>query len=309
MNDKYLFRVYHMDDKGNLLSPFVERGNTKGFGITEKATDTQDDIGNTFGNLYHKGQLYPKSFPHYGFSAIGKVDPRYSIWFGEDDWDFDDEILDAINKEINTHVPEEFKNKQDLKPYYKLGEKNDYEFLTNKRYSPRERTKRLTGNVWGANSFSISPEYFDFDSDSVWDDLVEDIDIYDTNHIKAPAWPGTEENDKVILVTAPEDKLISVDDVVKNGYTQQRDFPSELVASEVTPIRELVEYPTAHKKYYDLRGKGANGKEAFNEAFKISPTDIVSDENMKNIYKDMCFFINGSRRKDNILKGIKELGQ
>jgi hypothetical protein len=308
MNNKYLFRVYHFDDKGNMKSPFVERGNPKGFGITEKAEGTQDDIGNVFGNLFHKGKLYQKAFPHYGFSAIGKIDPRFSIWFGEDAGDFDDEVLEAINKEISSRIPEEMKDKQDLKAYYKLGEKNDYDFLTNERYAPRDRVKRLTGNVWGANSFTLSPEYLDFDSDNAWDDLVEDIDIYDTHHIKNPLF-GAEEGDKVVLVTAPEDKLISVDDVVKNGLTQQRDFPSEIVSSEVTPVRELNEYPDARSKYYALRNKGATGKEAFADSFKISPTDIVSDENMKSIYKDMCYFINGSRRKDNILKGIKELGQ
>lgn len=306
MDNKYLFRVYHFDKNGNIFSPFLS-GHTGSFGNTEVATDTRDDVGNEFGSLWHKGKLYPKNNKHFGFSAFGKVDPRYSIFSGEY---LDDNLLDAVQNEITKGVPESAKGQRQFAKYYADDEKDDYEFLTNKIYSPRERTSylsQLQGQKGSASAYTISPELFDFDSDQVWDDLAYDIDMYDTFHRLHPGMP--DEGDRVVLVTTPESKIISADDLVKNGYTQQRDFPSELVSSEVTPIREFSEYPQAVTKYDELRDKGASGPEAFAESFRIEPGQVASDEQLKDIYKDICFFVNGSNRSKNILKGIKELGQ
>lgn len=306
MDNKYLFRVYHFDNNGNISSPFLSGHNGK-FGTTEVADNVKDDVGNEFGNLWHKGKLYQKNTRHFGFSAFGKVDPRYSIFSGED---LDDELLDAVQNEITKSVPESAKGQQQFKNYYADGEKDDWEFLTNKIYTPKERTNylsRLQGHKGAANAFTISPEFFDFDSDRVWDDFAYDIDMYDTFHRLHPG--RSDEKDKVVLVTAPESKIISVDDIVKNGYTQQRDFPSEIVTSEVTPLRVFSEYPKAVANYDMLRDKGASGKEAFAESFKIEPGQVISDEQLKNIYKDICFFVDGKNKRKNIINAIKELGQ
>ena len=309
MDNKYLFRVYHMGNNGEIFSPFLS-GDAKRFGKTEKAQGVRNDIGNEFGSLWHKGKIYPKNNRHFGFSAFGKVDPRYSV-FSDDDFDFDnDELLEAVHNSITKYVPEEAHGQKTLEKYYADGEKDDFEFLTNHTYSPRERTNYLSkfsGKNDTAQHFTISPEFFNFDSDSVWDDLVYDIDTYDTFHRMHPGMP--DEGDRVVLVTTPESKIISVDDMINNGYTQQRDFPSEIVTSELTPIREFSEYPKAAANYDKLRDKGASGPEAFAESFKIEPKQIASDEQLKNIYKDLCYCADGNRKRTSIIKGIKELGQ
>ena len=58
-----------------------------------------------------------------------------------------------------------------------------------------------------------------------------------------------------------------------------------------------------------LRDKGASGKEAFAESFKIEPGQVISDEQLKNIYKDICFFVDSKNKRKNIINAIKELGQ
>lgn len=306
MDNKYLFRVYHFDKNGNIFSPFLSEHTGK-LGDTEIASETRDDVGNEFGHLWHKGKLYQKNPKHFGFSAFGKVDPRYSIFSGED---LDGGLLDAVHKEITKGVPESTKGQKRFAEYYADDEKDDWEFLTNNIYSPGERTSylsQLQGQKGSASAFTISPELFDFDSDQVWDDLAYDIDMYDTFHRWHPEMP--DEGDRVVLVTTPESKIISADDLVKNGYTQQRDFPSEIVTSEVTPIREFNEYPKAVSKYDELRDKGASGPEAFAESFRIEPGQIVSDEQLKDIYKDICFFVDGRKKRKNIVDAIKEMGQ
>ena len=105
MDNKYLFRVYHMGSNGEIFSPFLS-GDAKGFGKIEKAQGTRDDVGNEFGALWHKGKIYPKNKKHFGFSAFGKVDPRYSV-FSDDDFAYDDKLLDAVHKSITKYVPEE----------------------------------------------------------------------------------------------------------------------------------------------------------------------------------------------------------
>lgn len=308
VNNRYLFRLYHVDKQGNIFSPFLS-GHTGGFGNTEVASGTRDDVGNDFGNLWHKGQLYKRNPKHFGFSAFGKVDPRYSIFSSSDL--VTDELLNAVQNEITRYVPERAKDTNVLKEYYRDNENNDYDFLTSHKYAPSKRTgyiSKFNGGNDSADLFTISPEFFDFNSDTVWDDFVYDIDMYDTFNLLHVN--DTSNGDKVMLVTTPEDKIVSVDELIKNGYTQQRDFPSELITSEVTPLREFSEYPTAIKNYEKLRSKGASGPEAFGESFKIEPKDIVSDEQLKGIYKDMCFFIDSGKKKQrNIVKSIKELGQ
>lgn len=310
MDNKYLFRVYHFNDKGEMQSPFLS-SHTGRFGQAEVAEGRQRDNNNEFDSLWHKGREYKKNYDHYGFSAIGKVDPRYSI-FSSDNGDLDDpEVLDAVHNEITKYVPESAKGQTRFKDQYAEDEKDDWQFLTNRAYSPLERTQYLSemngGKDGGASMFTISPELFNFDSDNVWDNFVDDIDMYDTFHRLHPNMP--DEGDRVVLATAPENKIISVDDLVKNGYTQQRDFPSEIVTSEITPVRVLSEYPKAAANYFSARNKGATGPEAFSDSFKIEPKKIVSDEQLKNIYKDMCFFVGSRNRRSNILKGLKEFGQ
>lgn len=306
MDNKYLFRVYHIGKNGEIFSPFLS-GDAKGLGKTEIAQGTRDDVGNEFGSLFHKGKVYPKNMKHFGFSAFGKVDPKYSVFSGED---IDDDLLDAVQKSITKYVPQEAHGKRMLERFYADDEKDDFEFLTNHLYDPRERTNYLSkfnGSNDTAQHFTIEPEFFNFDSDQTWDDLVYDIDTYDTFHRLHPGMP--DEGDRVVLVTTPESKIISVDNMVKNGYTQQRDFPSEIVTSELTPIREFSEYPKAADNYEKLRDKGASGPEAFAESFKIEPKQIASDEQLKDIYKDLCYCADGNRKRMSIIKGIKELGQ
>ena len=312
MSSKYLFRVYHFDKNGNISSPFLS-GHTGKFGSAEIADSTRDstrdDVGNEFGNLWHKGKLYQRNPRHFGFSAFGKVDPRYSIFSGED-FEGNKKLLRAIQKEITKGVPESAKGQHLLKDYYEDNEEDDWEFLTNDLYTPKERTGHLSkfrGQKGSADAFTISPEFFDFDSDQVWDDLAYDIDMYDTFNRLHPG--AVDDGDRVVLATTPESKIISVDDLIKNGYTQQRDFPSELVTSEITPIRVFSEYPKAVANYDRLRDKGASGKEAFAESFKIEPSKIVSDEQLKNIYKDICFFVDGRNKYKNLVSSIKEFGQ
>lgn len=306
MDNKYLFRLYHFNKNGNISSPFLASSSSQ-FGIPITATSTRDDTTNDFGALWHKGRLYPRNVRHFGFSTIGKVDPRYSIFSGDTDYDFDDGVFNSIHKELTASVPKEAHGQQTLKNLYTDGEKDDYEFLTNTKYSPRERSKFLhkfnTGkDIDGANAFTISPKWFNFDSDNVWDDLAYDIDMYRT-------FDRPDEGDKVVLVTTPEDKILSVDELTKKGYTQQRDFPSEIVTSEITPLRVFSEYPKALAKYDILRDKGASGPEAFSESFKIEPKQIASDAQLKNIYVDMCRNKDANLKQCSILKGIKELGQ
>ena len=313
MGNKYLFRVYNTDKQGNLLSPFSDNASAHRYN-KKYTTDEVYQSSNSFdvpnGSIYHRGKVYPKSDTHIGFSAFGKVDPKYAIFdVNEDTWD--EGIAKALAAEIRKNIPESFKSRYDLKNAYADGETNDYEYLTNRIYEPEEILRginKLNNGKGNLLKFTLSPDTFDFDSDNVWDDFVEGIDMYDIYHTKTP-FDIAQGNSKVILAAAPEEALLTIDDVINNGYTQQRDFPHEIVTRTITPIRELNEYPVAKEKYYKLRDKGATGKEAFNDSFKLNPEEIPSDESIKNIYKDMCHFVRSSRRSNNILNGIKEYGQ
>ena len=58
MDNKYLFRVYHFDNNGNISSPFLSGHNGK-FGTTEVADSVKDDVGNEF---VFKGSLFNLAF-------------------------------------------------------------------------------------------------------------------------------------------------------------------------------------------------------------------------------------------------------
>lgn len=326
MNNKYLFRVYKFNSNGDIVSPYLnghELGKQKGFGRTEADYGSSEDVGNEFGNVWHNGLVIPKSTLHSGFSAIGKIDPRYSIWSDEytlDDTDFDsEEPLEAFMKELDEKVPDFTKESQMFKSLYRGDETNDYDFLMSHKYRPSNRVKYIAQVLGqkGADDirgYTLSPKYFDFDSDDVWDSLVEDIDIYDTfgmNPLKpfSGIREDTDDDLRVILATTPEDKLISTNEAINKGYTLQRDFPSELVTHEITPLREFSEYPEAYKNYRNARRKGATGRDAFAESFKLDPTDIVSDENKKHIYKDIVKWYGDYNTRNNLLKGIRGFGQ
>jgi hypothetical protein len=306
MNTKYLFRVYKFDDKGNIKSPFMSHDGQ--FNRTEVAEGLHPDVGNIYGAMWHNDKLYIPSDKHYGFSTFGKIDPKYSIFPSDTATDFsDDRVLDAIQANLLDNIPLTFKNKTQYKKYYQDGETNDYEFLTNPMTSPWLVTKALTGTP--AKSYSLKPEYFDFESDEVWDDLVWDIDAYDLHKLKFPGSNTPDEGDKIVLVTTPEDKILTIDDVIKKGLTTQRDFPSEIVSSEITPIKEITNYPEAVKKYTTLRDRGAKGPEAFGESFKLEPHMIASDETLKNIYSDIRNLYKNCYMKDHITNAVLGVGQ
>lgn len=311
-DNKYLFRVYHFDENGDIVSPFVNDGTSeKGFGKKEEDYGVTDDLGNSFGNLWHKGKTYKASGRHQGFSAIGKVDPKLSIY--NTDYDMHDDAEDALSDMLDEQIPEKALHTNMFKKFYKFNEKNDFEFLINSTYPVVLRLNAIATlrgeDASNLSAVTLSPKFFDFDSDDVWDDLVEDIDMYDTfDQKKLDFMPRDDSNDKVVLVTTPTSKLITIDDVINRGLTTQRDFPSELVSNEVTPLRVLSEYPKARSRYFNLRDKGASGKEAFGDSFKFDPdNDIVSDNNMKKIYKDCVKWYGDYKHHNNILSGLKDM--
>jgi len=311
-NDKYVFRLYAVDGD-SLYSPYVysEEPQTK-VGEIHKAKEALPDTDTTDnGRLLHKGNIYPRSNMHYGFSVIGRPDPRYSTYTVDNSFaDTSDTVLEAMDNEITSHVPESAKESRSLSHMYADGEKNDYEYLTNRLYPQRERlgglSTYITGDDKGAQHMSIDPKWLNFDSDETWDNFVDTLYRYSDDN---RAFDGGRDDVRMFLASVPESKLLSIDDAIDKGLTFQRDFPEELVASEITPLKEMTDMNGAYAKYTDSRRKGAKADDAFGEAFKIAPSSVISDALKKDIYKDISSYYHASHRQSNLLKGIRELGQ
>jgi len=311
-NDKHVFRLYAVDGD-SLYSPYgySEEPQTT-LGMPHKAKETLPDHDMTAnGRLLHKGKIYPRSNMHYGFSVIGRPDPRYSIYTVDNPFaDTSDTVLEAMDNEITSHVPESAKESHSLSHMYADGEKNDYEYLTNRLYSQRERlsglSTYLTGDEKGVTHMTIDPKWLNFDSDETWDNFVDTLYRYSDDN---RAFDGGRDDVRMFLASVPESKLLSIDDVVNKGLTFQRDWPEELVTSEVTPIKDIGDMEAAYTKYTDSRRKGAKADDAFGEAFKIAPSSVISDALKKNIYKDMSSCYHAKRKQLNLLKGIRGLGQ
>lgn len=313
MDNKYLFRVYKFDDKGNIISPFLAEEGQE-FGKTSTAEDYTEDRSNEFGDLFHKGDVYKTTDTHHGFSTIGKIDPRYSTFDVNEAADFyDEDFEDQVHTYLHSLVPESAIGQTQFKGYYADDEEDDYDFLMNSIYSIPERVNAIAKargqDASNIMSMSLSPQFIDFEGDNVWDDLVEDIDIYDLHGQKYEGNKKEDGNEKIVLVSSPESKMLTIDDMIAQGLTTQRDFPSEIVTTQVTPIKELTGYPEARKKYRSLRKMGAGGKEAFGESFKLEPGQIGSDKNIKHVLNDLSNCYKKHTSSKSIISGIKELGQ
>ena len=232
MKDKYLFRIYLTNDKGKLYSPYMTSDKYHKIGESYKTQDTDEDVMSSDSvSIFHNGKVSkaPLDSRHYGFSTIGRIKPGYSIYgnviVGADEM-LSDAELQKYRKSVNKLVPEYFKNTTEFSRSYADGETNDYEYLTNPLYNTSEVFDSLhKSNVIPKVPILASPDkdVIDFDSDTTWDDMVYIVrDIYNENHT---AEDGLNLKSTAVLAATPEDKLISVDDAVKNQYALQRDYP------------------------------------------------------------------------------------
>ena len=312
MKDKYLFRIYLANDKGNLYSPYMPSSDYHRIGESYKAQDTDEAImpSDTV-SIFHNGKVSngPLDSRHYGFSAIGRIKPGYSIYgnpYTRADEVLSDDELQKYRQSINKLVPEYFKNTTEFSRNYADGETNDYEYLTNPLYDTREVFDRLhRGNVITKAPTLASPgrDVVDFDSDTAWDDMI--YTVRDTHNAFEDGRPL---KSTAVLAATPEDKLVSVDDAINNQYDVQRDYPEELVTSEIIPVKQI-DINKSSEDYANLRKKGASGKDAFFDTFRLDPTDVLSDEDKKYIYKDMSNAYNAICDRKSILDGLTQGGR
>lgn len=347
MKNKYAFRMYRFDKNGDIYSPFADYnsavsrlGDTQ---VVDSPVDGYDS--DDSGGLWYNGMVHNTTPKHFGYSILGKADPKYSIFNFFIDYlqpeeingflsnDYTRAITDEVNKYAK-NVPESLKNKDDfindyVNNYFGRVDrdtiKNDYDLLTHKR-SPllaNEKAdfleKLRDGDAGRVTSFALPQKHSAFNSERVWDYFVKTVSNFLKGYVPNESNNnGTHtdnlDNFKLVLASVPEDKLLSVDDVIKNGYTAQRDFPEELITSEITPLRVFDGFYDAAANYRNLRTfDKVPAAEAFGESFKLEPGDFVSDKQLKNIYHDMCYAADYNRDKKqqcaNIVNAIRELGQ
>lgn len=354
--NKYAFRVYKFDDAGNIYSPIIS-DDSDSLGVRARLGETQVDDINKVRNedfrgnikhsgLWHNGKVHNLTPRHYGYSILGKSDPRYSIFNFFEDYFQTDDVHHAIEEEVDKYarnVPESLKEKDDFikdflqnkkRPVNRDFIKNDYDLFTHER-SPLITSEKIdyleklhNSGAYPASHFTLPRNHSFFkDNDKLLDYFVDmatiftgndadDDDDYDDYDEDMFEQMGTKMGDNmgIVLVSVPEDKMLSVDDVIKNKFTAQRDFPEELIATEVTPLRIFNEFPKAVDNYKKLRWRDkVPAAEAFGESFKIEPGDFVSDKQLKDIYLDMCRVNdcrkNKQRQHANIVNAIRELGQ
>ena len=296
MSDKYFFKVYNIGDGDRMYPLYMDAdddyystgahklGNVY-IDEKERPAEKYDDF-----NVWKAGKMYHNNTGHRGYSMWGLKDPRYSIFNTNEEYNIDlsPEEWKAVESEFVANIDPAFKNKQDLKRYYAFDEDNDYDYLTNNIYSIDERMHGL--NKKYANGYILSPEHYNFNDDSNYDDLISIVNAFtkvaSEGKLKA----------KPILIAAPESKLINVNDVVNNKFTAQRDSPHEIVATQINPVRkyEQEEFGKLRDKYFELRKQNATGPEAFYETFRLDPIRL-SDANMKEVFMDLSKEYNKKR--------------
>ena len=314
MDSKYFFRVYNKDANGNFFSPYTfDKINVDtGKRIQDNTDITKYPIGKDSVWLSDNTGVHEAKLeaPHYGFSVIGKITPDKSIWGG-----YLQDLYESVNNKedtvlrnrIKNLLPDSTKHTNILKNSYADDETNDYEYFTNDIYNTEELFNSLhkAGIVNGVPVIgTFGKDDIDFDSDEAYDNLMYAVNMYTAD----PFDKQDDVSKSLFLVAAPEDKILSAQDAIKNNLSIQRDMPEELIATEITPIKEYADVHNAIRGYNHAKKKGASAKDAFFDAFKLDPAMIGSDRDIKYIYKDMSNAYNDIQSKrrlhNNIVNGL-----
>ena len=91
----------------------------------------------------------------------------------------------------------------------------------------------------------------------------------------------------MIVAEAPESALVRAADGYNGEITPHRDFTSEIVTHSIKPVKGI-DFYNAYRNYMNDIGNKAKPSEAFSKSFNISPYDIHSDIESKNIYSSFC---------------------
>lgn len=107
----------------------------------------------------------------------------------------------------------------------------------------------------------------------------------------------------LLLCSAPEDAIVTLDDLENNNFDGQYDTPNEVQVKYYTPKMQLpfdnsmyTRSPESFKKWSDL----------FNNYFNYKSPDTISDEHKKYILKDMSNDYRKHKSFNNIVSAIDE---
>lgn len=308
---KYAIRLYTTDDDGNITS----KSNLYSPYIKKSRDYTHLGETNNFNKL-----VYPRSSgstrlfvdknsnaaletdrPHLGASAWGLNDPNHSIYHLNEVMGVDD------NDRVYTArgVPESVKSyarklvgDKTAKDQYKESfdpSKEFYNYLQSTE-SLKNGFGPLADPILGKLSTAmveLDPEKNKMDKD---EEISKLMDMLGFSLLDYKV--GSDFKPVFTLVSAPEDKFLTVDDVNKNGLTKQRDTSNEMIMTQVTPEKVLdvnkllLDQDDMYNKYGDNWDR-----QQFLYDHGIDPDNMVSDVAAKNIMADMSNDLDGIRKQ------------
>lgn len=305
MNNKYGFRLYKLDSNGNLLSPYVNGDNTTAHKLsnTYNSDDKVSDSLSYFLRDIDSDNVKEVRNDHIGYSLLGLPGKATSFY----------ELPDLFNPAYGVYnrAAEYFINNADPAALERLHNDMGRELSAQDLVDYFYGNKRITNTYEGTNALldviqgKVRPKNRHANSmfmASKHDgkEVPDDIKVRRLLSVLADYADDNDNVSHIALVKVPMDKLVTVDDVVNNGLSPQRDLPEELVAREITPTQLFngKEYSSAIKNAIDNR---VNPMDILNDMFKLSKDDIaVSDETKKSIIHDMSNDYNALLKQRNI---------
>lgn len=305
MNNKYGFRLYKLDNNGNLLSPYVDGDNTTTHKLdnTYKSYNKVSDSLNYFLRDIDSDRAKEVHNDHIGYSLLGLPGKATSFY----------ELPDLFNPAygIYNKAAEYFINNADPDALERLHKDMGRELQARDLVDHFYGNKRITDTYDGTNALldviqgkerpkSRYATHMFMSSKHDNKEVPDDIKVRRLLSVLADYADDTDNVSHIALVKVPMDKLVTVDDVLNNDLSPQRDLPEELVAREITPTQlfDGKEYSSAIK---NAIANGVNPMDILNDTFKLSKDDIaVSDETKKSIIQDMSNDYNALLKQRNI---------
>lgn len=305
MDNKYGFRLYKLDDNGNLLSPYVEGDNvtTHKLNNTYKNDNKVSDSLSYFLRDIDSDKVKEVHNDHIGYSLLGLPGKATSFY----------ELTDLFNPAYGVYnkAAKYFINNADpaalVRLHNDMGRELNAQDLVDHFYG----NKRITNTHEGTNALLdviqgkvrpksryATPMFMTSKHDGK--EVPDDIKVRRLLSVLADYADDDDNASHIALVKVPMDKLVTVDDVVNNDLSPQRDLPEELVAREITPTQLFngKEYSSAIK---NAIANGVSPMDILNDTFKLSKDDIaVSDETKKSIIQDMSKDYNALLKQRNI---------
>lgn len=305
MNNKYGFRLYKLDNNGNLLSPYVEGDNatTHKLNNTYKGDNKVSDSLSYFLRDIDSDKVKEVHNDHIGYSLLGLpgkatsfyelhdlFNPAYGVYNKAAEYfinNADPAALEHLHNDMGREL-----SAQDLVDHFYRNK-----HITNTREGTNALLDVIQGKVRPKSRYA-TPMFMASKHDGK--EVSDDVKVRRLLSVLAEYADDNDNASQIALVKVPMDKLVTVDDVVNNDLSPQRDLPEELVAREITPTQlfDGMKYSSAIKNAIT---NGVNPMDILNDTFKLSKDDIaVSDETKKSIIQDMSNDYNTLLKQRNI---------